>query len=187
MFKAALTHNFLQVTTRKLSSGFACRLKRQGAFNCITDYATAKAMPALAGLEPATVGLTDHIKIAVCAFKLFCFQRSYGCPPGSRTRSVRFRSRGFRDRLCKPYTSGQFRPTFILNEFRYGAGGKLDAFLHYSRVCHSATPRDLCGTTGLEPVRTEAQLFPLALFIAVSIYWRSIRVLPSEFQIDSLV
>lgn len=48
-------------------------------------------------------------------------------------------------------------------------------------------PAALRGTAGLEPARAEAQLSPLALFIAVSIYWRSIRVLPSEFQIDSLV
>ena len=86
------------------------------------------------------------------------------------------------------------QPRVLLLNYRWDLDGGRAAirktrcvFLHYSRVCHSATPRDLRGTAGLEPARAEAQLFPLALFIAVSIYWRSIRVPPSEFQIDSLV
>ena len=84
------------------------------------------------------------------------------------------------------YTIGQSPPTIILNLFRK-LPAKLDAFCITVASAIPPRPANLCGATGFEPVRAEAQLFPLALFIAVSIYWRSIRVPPSEFQIDSLV
>lgn len=55
---------------------------KQGAFNCITNYATAKVTPSPTGLEPVTVGLTDHIKIAVCAFKVFIVKDRLAAPVG---------------------------------------------------------------------------------------------------------
>ena len=54
-------------------------------------------------------------------------------------------------------------------------GKKLDAFCITVASAIPPRPAALCGTAGLEPARAEAQLFPLALFIAVSIYWRGVR------------
>ena len=68
-----------------------------------------------------TLIISNYLK---CWKYICCMCRQFNCPPGSRTQSVRFRGRGFRDRPCSRTPTGIERTDY---------GSVLSHISHYTK------------------------------------------------------